>query len=148
MRRAKKKRGNERKEEEEEETATATMSRRAGGIRRDGDILIMEEQQSGEEERGIKERGSKKRTLVRRKGATKESENIVAPSFFFSFILSVPDLNSSQASLQPFGLRLNVRPSLLSFSLFSLLSLSYTRPSSTLLGTFFSLSLSLFPSQD
>lgn len=28
----------------------------------------------------------------------------------FSFVLSVPDLNSSQAPLQPFGLRLTVRP--------------------------------------
>lgn len=28
----------------------------------------------------------------------------------FPFVLSVPDLNSSQAPLQPFGLRLTVRP--------------------------------------
>lgn len=81
----------------------------------DDDILIMgATKRRGRE--GIKERRSKKGTLAcGSRGRRRRIGCIVAPSFSFLFILSVPDLNSSQIPLQPFGLRLTVRPAVLSF---------------------------------
>lgn len=75
------------------------------------DILIMGA--TKRQGRSIRDsRGKRKRK--RRRGA-----NTVVASSSIPFALSVPVLNSSQASLQPFGLRLTVR-SLSFFLAFSL----------------------------
>lgn len=70
--------------------------------------------------------GSNKATRKKHKGQQGQKEekkekgaNTVVASSSIPFALSVPVLNSSQASLQPFGLRLTVR-SLSFFLAFSL----------------------------
>lgn len=97
-------------EEDQEETATATMRGGTGGQARRRRYINNGSNKAGRK-RGIKERRSKKRThsrVKKKKGGREKST--VALSSSFSFVLSVSDLNSSQAPLQPFGLRLTVRP--------------------------------------
>lgn len=87
--------------------------------------------------RGIKERRSKKRIRE------EEGERGRAYSSSAVFLLLVPDLNSSQAPLQPFGLRLTVRPASSLFLLFHLpLCHSFVLPRPLRAARFASVSLS------
>jgi len=129
-------------EEEDQETATGTMRGGTGGQARRRRYINNGSNKAGRK-RGIKKRKSKKGTLAQ---GRERGERIVAPSSSFPFVLSVPDLNSSQAPLQPFGLRLTVRSPLSSFSPSRpSVILSSCPSSSTSLGTLclsFSVSLS------
>lgn len=94
--------------EEEEESHEEEQGRRTGGQARRRRYINNGSNKAGRK-RGIKERRKyKKRTLVWSKG--RKGKRGVSDRGSVPFVLLVPDLNSSQAPLRPFGLRLTVRP--------------------------------------